>query len=194
MKRKLSRYSRLRLVTLILAIALILAGIIPVRIAIALHQAPLPQAIFVLGGDITRMKFAGKFWQSHSNLGIWVSDYPSYENLNRTISQQFGVPNERFRYDGRAIDTVTNFTTLVEDFASHNLQNIYLITSNYHMQRSRAIATIVFGSRGIVVTPVAVPSTVKKSESLVRVLRDFGRSLLWVVSGRTGASLNPRLK
>ena len=74
-----------------------------------------------------------------------------------------------------------------------NLQHIYLITSDYHMRRSRAIATVVLGSRGVVVTPVAVASRRDEDESLVRVVRDFGRSLLWVLSGRTGAGFNPRL-
>ncbi len=192
MKHKATKYRCLKLGILVLAIAVILAGIIPVRIAIAFYQAPVPQAIFVLGGEPDRMEFAGKFWQSHSHLNIWVSDYSSNEEPNRRIFQQSGVPSERLRFDGRATDTVTNFTSLVGDFEERGLQHIYLITSDYHMRRSRAIATIVLGSRGIAVTPVAVPSTEQKSESLVRVLRDCGRSVLWIVSGRSGASLNPR--
>jgi len=83
---------------------------------------------------------------------------------------------------------------LAEDFTDQKLQHIYLITSDYHLARVRAIATIVLGSQGIVVTPVAVPSFGYKSESLVRVLRDCGRSILWIFSGKTGASLNPNLK
>lgn len=192
MKRK-SRYRCLKLTGLVFALGLVLVGIIPVRIAIALHRAPIPQSIFVLGSDPARMEFAARFWQSHSNLDIWVSDYASYEQPNRRIFRQFGVPNERVRFDGRATDTVTNFTTLVGDFVSQKLEHIYLITSDYHMRRSRAIATIVLGSRGIAVTPVAVPSTGQNSESLVRVLRDCGRSLLWIVTGRSGASFNPIL-
>ncbi|MCL1491766.1 MAG: YdcF family protein [Pseudanabaena sp. Salubria-1] len=177
---------------LILAIALSLFSIIPVKIAIAFHQAPVPQAIFVLGSDPQRMEFAAQFWRSHKDLDIWVSDFDSNLNYNRLIFEKFGVPDERLRLDGRATDTVTNFTTLAEDFVEHNIQHIYLITSDYHMRRARAIATIVLGSEGIVVTPLAVPSSDEKSESLVRVVRDCGRSLLWFFSGLTGASLNPR--
>jgi hypothetical protein len=62
------------------------------------------------------------------------------------------------------------------------------------MNRARAIASIVFGSQGIVLTPVGVPSVGDESETLVRVLRDCGRCLLWVVSRKTGASLNSRLE
>ncbi|MHC5673995.1 YdcF family protein [Nostoc sp.] len=181
------------LVMLVLAIAFFFASIIPVRIAVALHQAPIPQAILVLGGASERMEFAARFWRSHTNVDIWVSDYARNLDVNRRIFQQFDVPNQRLHLDGRATDTVTNFTTLVEDFVRQKLQHIYLITSDYHMKRARAIAAIVLGSHGIAVTPVEVPSQGDKSETLVRILRDCGRSILWVVTGRTGASFNPRM-
>jgi uncharacterized SAM-binding protein YcdF (DUF218 family) len=167
--------------------------IIPVRLAITFHQVPIPQAIFVLGGASDRMEFAERFWQSHKSLNIWVSDYPTDNEFNRRIFQQLGVTNGQLRLDSRATDTVTNFTSLVEDFVSRELRHIYLITSDYHMRRSRVIATIVLGSRGIVVSPLGVASTGEERESWVRVLRDFGRCVLWVVSGKTGASLNPKL-
>ena len=183
-----------RLVCLALAISFLLSSIIPIRIAITFHKAPLPQAIFVLGGDGERMRFAAEFWRSHQDLDIWVSDFESQLNYDRLIFQKFGVPDERLRLDGTATDTVTNFTTLAEDFVEHKIQHIYLITSDYHLTRSRAIAMIVFGSQGIVVTPLAVPSSGNMSESLLRVLRDCGRSVLWVFSGKTGASLNPKLQ
>lgn len=74
--------------------------IIPARIAIASYQAPIPQAIFVLGGNLERMEFAAKFWQVHQNLNIWVSDFESGLDLNRSILEKFGVPKERLRLDG----------------------------------------------------------------------------------------------
>ena len=186
--------SKLKLIRWVLAIALALVSIIPMRIAIAFYQQPLPQAIFVLGGASERMKFAAQFWQSHQNLDIWVSDFPWNLETNRRIFLQYGVSDEKLHLDGRATDTVTNFTTLVEEFADRDLQNIYLITSDYHMRRSRVIATVVLGSQGIVVTPLAVPSSGQEPESLLRVLRDAGRSLLWIVTDRTGASFNPKLR
>ncbi|MCE2718647.1 MAG: YdcF family protein [Dolichospermum sp.] len=191
MKRKRKR--KFRLAWLVLAAALGLSTIIPVRIGIAFHQTAVPQVIFVLGGDSQRMEFAAQLWQSHKDLDIWVSDCDSNLNYNRRIFQQFGVPNRQLRFDGRATDTVTNFTSMVDKFAGRKIQHIYLITSDYHMRRSKAIATIVLGSQGIVVTPLAVPSWGDRSESLVRVLRDCGRSLLWIFTGKTGASFNPRL-
>ena len=187
------RKTKHKLVWLVLAIALALFSVIPLRIAIAFHQTPVPQAIFVLGGDGRRMEFAANLWRSHKNLDIWVSENKQYLAVYRPIAQRFGVPDEKLHLDGRATDTVTNFTTLVEDFVNQKIQHIYLITSDYHMQRSRAIATIVLGSKVIVVTPLVVPSSEDKPESLVRVVRDCGRSLFWIFTNRTGASLNPRL-
>ena len=185
---------RLKLVYSVLTIAFLLISIIPIRIAIAFHQSPVPQAIFVLGGDDARMRFAAEFWRSHRNLDIWVSDYQSSLERYRPIFQKFDIPDRQLRLDGRATDTVTNFTTLVEDFVNQKIQHTYLITSDYHMRRSRAIATIVLGSQGIVVSPLSVTSSGDMSESMLRVLRDCGRSLLWIFSGKTGSSLNPNLK
>lgn len=190
MKRK----RKFRLAWMVLAIMFGFASIIPVKIAIAFHEAPAPQAIFVLGSDSQRMKFAAQFWQYHKDLDIWVSDFDSNLNYNRLIFQQFSVPDERLRLDGTATDTVTNFTTLAEDFVKHKIQHIYLITSDYHIRRATAIATIVLGSKGIVVTPLTVRSSGDRSESLIRVVRDCGRSLLWIFIGKTGASFNPKLK
>ncbi|MEH1904715.1 MAG: YdcF family protein [Nostoc sp.] len=180
--------------TLVLIALLILISIIPVRLAVALHLAPIPQAIFVLGSDSERMEFAGRFWQSHKNLDIWVSDYASYLEINRRIFQRFNIPERQLHLDGRATDTVTNFTSLVEDFVAQKFNHIYLITSDYHMSRAKAIASIVLGSRGIIVSPLVVPSRGFEFESRVHILRDCVRSVIWIATGRTGASFNPQIK
>ena len=71
-----------------------------------------------------------------------------------------------------------------------------MLTSDYHMRRARAIATLVFGSIGIAVTPVALPfpAHLIQPESKLRITRDCIRSLILIVTGRTGASLNAELK
>ena len=61
------RKNKHKLVWLVLAIAIALFSIIPAKIAIAFYQAPVPQAIFVLGGDARRMEFAANFWQLHTD-------------------------------------------------------------------------------------------------------------------------------
>jgi hypothetical protein len=62
---------KLKIARLVLAFIFGFAGIIPMKIAICLqqrfaiafNQVPIPQAIFVLGGDFNRIEFAAQFWQ-----------------------------------------------------------------------------------------------------------------------------------
>ena len=172
---------------------MILISIIPSRIAITLYQVPEPQAIFVLGGDIyRRIPFAANFAQENPELALLVSDYPRVYEYSSKVFREAGIAQKRIDYDFCATDTVTNFTCTVEEFVEKNLRHLYLVTTDYHMRRAKAIACLVFGSRGIVVTPVAIPSD-SQPESWWRVLRDSLRSGLWIVTGKTGASLNPHL-
>lgn len=173
---------------------ILLISIIPIKLNIALNEAPKPQSILVLGGDFDRTKYAAKLWHSHQSLDVWVTDFAIYSESQRQILLSLGVANNKIHFDGKATDTVTNFTTLVDDLSRQNIRHIYLVTSDYHMRRSKTIATIILGSRGIAVTPIEVASKKTKKESLVRVLRDSGRSIVWICTGKTGASLNPRIQ
>jgi uncharacterized SAM-binding protein YcdF (DUF218 family) len=146
-----------------------------------------PQAALVLGGASEREWFAAEFAQTHPDLEIWVSSgsNPEYAEW---VFQSTNVPLERVRLDYQAVDTVTNFTTLVDDLQAAGITNIYLITSDYHMRRANIIGQIVLGSRGITFRPVEVPSTLAP-ETMARGLRDGARALLWVFTGRTGSGL-----
>lgn len=184
-KRKRFRFFCLASTALIVTVI----GIIPVRLAIAHLQVPQPQAILTLGGGIEREHFTAQFALTHPTLDIWVSSgIPS--DKAREIFRAYGIPEERVNLDRRAVDTVTNFTTLVPDFKSRRLQHLYMITSGHHIARSKAIATLILGSQGIAFTPVSVPSG-EPPESWLRILRDIARALLWIFTGRTGASLHP---
>lgn len=168
-------------------IILLLASVIPVRLTIARYLAPHPQAILTLGGGSSRETFTAQFALAHPSLEIWVSSGIPPQQA-RAIFQAANIPDDRVNLDGRAVDTVTNFTSLVKDFKRQGIQHVYLITSDFHMPRSKAIATVVLGSQGIAFTPVSVPSK-RPPESSLRIARDTGRALVWIVTGRTGASL-----
>jgi uncharacterized SAM-binding protein YcdF (DUF218 family) len=170
---------------------LVLASWLTVRLILAHRQAPTPQAILVLEGQTSRVRFAAQFSGQHPNLPIWVSGNPQGQALNETIFRQVAVPDALVHYDSCATDTVTNFTCTVSDLTARRIHHVYLITSDYHMGRARAIAAIVFGSRGIVVTPVALAAPDCPPESPLRIVRDCLRSLLWLATSKTGASLNP---
>lgn len=178
----------------ILALAVffvILFGTISIKLAIASYQAPKPQAILTLGGGEAREKFTAQFAQNHPSLNIWVSSGISCKKANR-IFREAGISEERVNLDYRAVDTVTNFAYLVTYFEKLKLKHLYIITSDFHMPRAKAIATIVLGSHGITFTPVSVPSKLPK-ESFTHISRDIFRSIFWLITGHTGASLNPRL-
>jgi len=165
---------------------------IPLRLAIASYQNPHPQAILTLGGPPEREEFTAQFAKFHPSLKIWVSS-GSPPRIARPIFQAAGIPDERVHLDQRALDTVTNFTSLVKDFKNQNLKHLYILTSDFHMPRAKAIATIILGSHGITFTPVSIPSN-EPAESWLHIWRDIGRSIVWMFTGRTGASLKTKIE
>ncbi|MFN6481883.1 MULTISPECIES: YdcF family protein [unclassified Nostoc] len=166
---------------------LILLAIIPLDIAIALYQAPQPQAILTLGGWTDREQTAAEIARWYPSLEVWVSS-GTPPKLVRPIFQAAGISQNRLHLDYRAVDTVTNFTTVVPELKGKHIHHIYLITSDYHMPRAKAIATLILGSQGIAFTPISVPSDQSKKETISPIIRDLGRSLLWIVTGHTGTS------
>jgi uncharacterized SAM-binding protein YcdF (DUF218 family) len=143
-----------------------------------------PQAIFVLGGEEERELFAAKFAHQHPNLPVWISG-GAPQGYAKKVFKKAGVSTDNLHLDYRAIDTVTNFTTLVDRFESKGITSVYLVTSDDHMQRARAIGEIVFGSRGIKVKPVTFTSG-RPSEPIQKTVRDGFRSLIWLTTGFSG--------
>ncbi|MBD2459658.1 YdcF family protein [Oscillatoria sp. FACHB-1407] len=176
---------------ILLVILLVLSGSIAINLAIAQSEFPHPQAILTLGGSPDREEFAAELAKNNPTLPVWVST-GSTRDKAQAIFEEAGIPLDRVNLDYRAVDTVTNFTSLVHDFQTQGIRHVYLITSDFHMRRARAIAFFVFGSRGIFTTPIAMSSK-QPPETLLHVSRDIGRSLLWIATGRTGASFNPKL-
>jgi uncharacterized SAM-binding protein YcdF (DUF218 family) len=143
-----------------------------------------PQVIFVLGGEEERELFAAKFAHTHPNLPVWISG-GAPQGYAKRVFKKAGVSTENLHLDYHAIDTVTNFTTLVDRFEAKGITSVYLVTSDDHMQRARAIGEIVFGSRGIKVKPVTFNSD-RPSEPIQKTVRDSFRSLLWLTTGYAG--------
>lgn len=146
-----------------------------------------PEAIIVLGGEEKRESFAARFAHQHPDLPIWVSS-GSPEGYAKLLFAKLGIEGDRVHLDYRAKDTVTNFTTLVDRLEAQNIDSVYLITSDDHMRRARVIGEIVFGSRGIIIKPVAVPTS-REPEAMSKSVRDGARALLWLTTGYTGATL-----
>lgn len=147
-----------------------------------------PEAILVLGGSTEREKYAAQLARTNPDLSVWVSSgsNPEYAEW---LFQDAQIPPDRVRLDYRAVDTVTNFTTLVDDLKAAGITSVYLVTSDYHMRRAQIIGQVVLGSRGITFQPLPVPSDHPSPESMTRSVRDGARAVLWVLTGQTGSSL-----
>ncbi len=114
---------------------------IPTRLTLAYLQAPQPQAILMLGGDPNREVFTAQFAQDYPDLPIWISSGIS-DIRAHIVFRNANISAHRLHLDRRATDTVTNFTTLVGDLNTAGVRHLYLITSDYHMARARAIASL----------------------------------------------------
>jgi uncharacterized SAM-binding protein YcdF (DUF218 family) len=159
----------------------------PVNLAIAHLLWPQPDGILVLGGQPHREATAARLARIYPDLHVWSSSGLGPERAY-LIFDGLGVSRDRLTLDYQAVDTVTNFTTLVKTFRRQRVHHLYLITSDYHMPRACAIATIILGSHRIAFTPVMAPS-LKPSESPLRICRDMLRSWLWLTTGWSGANL-----
>jgi uncharacterized SAM-binding protein YcdF (DUF218 family) len=146
-----------------------------------------PEALLVLGGEPKREQFAAQFAQTHPNLPIWVSggSNPEYAEW---VFQEAGIDPDLLHLDYDAVDTVTNFTTIVDKLKARGINHIYLITSDYHMRRAQVIAQVVLGSRNIQFQIVSIPSQ-KKTEPIQKAVFDGVRAVLWVATGDPGLSL-----
>ena len=146
-----------------------------------------PEALLVLGGHEERERFAAELARQHPQLPIWISSGSPQEYAQKIFAKA-GVNRDRLHFDYRASDTVTNFTTLVDELNAQGIDSVYLITSENHMKRAQIIGEIVLGSRGIEFEPVAVPSS-NPPEPVEKCWRDGARSILWLFTGQTGEVL-----
>jgi uncharacterized SAM-binding protein YcdF (DUF218 family) len=144
-----------------------------------------PDAIFILGGETGREKLGAQFAAQHPSLPVWISGGAPQGYTKKVFAKAGNNPNN-LHLDYQASDTVTNFTTLVDRFQSEGIDTVYLFTSDDHMPRARIIGEIVFGSRGIKIKPVSFRSG-RAVESRTKIFRDTARSILWLITGYTGA-------
>ena len=150
-----------------------------------------PEAILVLGGEPQREQFAAKFARQHPELSIWVSggSNPEYAEW---VFESAKIQPQRVHLDYEAVDTLTNFTTMVAKLEAQNIKSVYLVTSEDHMRRACWIAEVILGSRDIQFEPIAFQSQ-RPQEPWPKAAFDRGRAMLWVVTGYTGTSFKPSM-
>ncbi|NJO19009.1 MAG: YdcF family protein, partial [Spirulinaceae cyanobacterium RM2_2_10] len=105
------RLATLMLAALGLILGLLLPSVIGLRLWSAWRSAPEPQAILTLGGSSRREAFTAQFAQTHP-LAVWVSSGIARPRAE-AIFAAAQIRGDRLHLDYRAVDTVTNFSTLV---------------------------------------------------------------------------------
>jgi uncharacterized SAM-binding protein YcdF (DUF218 family) len=145
---------------------------------------PPPQLILVLGGDLDRERRAAALARQHG-LPVVVSGGSNPEYAHWLFEQHQGLPPGQVQLDYRAQDTLSNFTSLVDDLRRARIRHALLVTSTDHMDRALLVGRIVAGSRGIHLTPVPVDcGDLCVPEGRRKVWGDAVRAGLWVLSGR----------
>ena len=147
-------------------------------------RPPEPQIILVLGGDKDR-ELAAADLASRDGLPVVVSGGSNPEYAHWIFEERRGLPARQVQLDYRASDTLSNFTSLVDDLRRARVRHALLVTSTDHMDRALLVGRIVAGSRGIQLTPLAVPcGNLCVRESRRKIWGDGLRAALWVLTGR----------
>ncbi|MFM2205095.1 MAG: hypothetical protein RLZZ560_490 [Cyanobacteriota bacterium] len=148
-----------------------------------LPPVPPPQMILVLGGDVERERVAADLAR-RDGLPVLVSGGSNPEYAHWLFGRQ-GLDSRRVQLDYRATDTLSNFTSLVDELKRAQVRHVLLVTSSDHMDRALLVGRVVAGSRGISLTPVPVPCGSRcVPEGRSKVWGDGARAALWVLTGR----------
>ncbi|CAL1173615.1 unnamed protein product [Cladocopium goreaui] len=103
-------------------------------------------AILLLGGEPDRDSYAAQLsFEFHPPLEVFASS-PSSGALER-LSAVDRINKLVLSYE--ALDTVTNFSTMIPRLQEAGVKKVLLVTSSYHMPRARAIAGVMLGASGI---------------------------------------------
>jgi len=148
-----------------------------------LPPVPPPQMILVLGGDVERERVAADLAR-RDGLPVLVSGGSNPEYAHWLFGRQ-GLDSRRVQLDYRATDTLSNFTSVVDELKGAKVRHVLLVTSRDHMARALLVGRIVAGSRGIALTPVEVSCGNRCTpEGGRKVWSDGARAALWVLTGR----------
>ena len=150
------------------------------------------EVLLILGGSRTRELACAS---SFSGEGFLLLS--SGAATQTELACASGINIQRVCLDGRAVCTVTNFTSIVDDLERHSCRSLAIATSPSHRRRAFLVSCIVLGSRGIQIHSKCcsgnndrnADGTIAVRESNLRVCRDVARSLLWLFVGWDGGNV-----
>lgn len=139
--------------------------------------------ILELGGNTNRIKTAIALAKIYPDAQIIISSEGNPVGVNDML-EAAGISEDKYIFDYNAWDTVTNFTKTLQLVKSYKPENVYVVTDQFHMRRSMAIARAVYVLQGINLHPVPYLGTTSKgSEDDHLVKTDRFRAWLWRLTG-----------
>ncbi len=149
----------------------------------ALLTALPPQMVLVLGGDVDREDVGARLARE-LNLPLLVSGGSNPEYASWLV-EKVGIPLDQVKLDYQAKDTLSNFTSLVDDLYLQGIQHVLVVTSEDHLSRAMLIGNVIAGSRAIRLTGISVSCFEDcNKEGFQKSLTDFVRAWTWVATGR----------
>ena len=111
-------------------------------------------AILHLGGNIKRLEETIRQAQLHPDAQIIIS---SEDSIQEAVNQLkwAGIQRERVVLNPLAYDTPGNFTTTYGDVRRAGARRVYVVTDQFHMKRSIALASACYCGTGI--QPIPCP-------------------------------------
>ena len=103
-------------------------GLLWLSRGLLLPTPPRPQLILVLGGDVARERAAGELAR-RDGLPLLVSGGSNPEYATWQFGRQ-GLGAGRVQLDYRAHDTLTNFTSVVDELRRAKVRHVLLVTSS----------------------------------------------------------------
>ncbi len=147
-----------------------------------LNKQPV-QLILVLGGDIKR-EYAGIDLARKLSIPLILSGGSNPEHAKWLISKS-NIPTKLVKLDYRAHDTLSNFTSLIDEIKFQGIRHTLLVTSEDHLPRAMNVGRIIAGSRGIKITSLSVPcKPYCQVESFQKHISDVVRAIAWVSTGK----------
>ncbi len=137
-------------------------------------------SILVLGGSINREIYVAKIAKRYPQIPILISQ-GSKDPCIFLIFSRYKVSPKRVWLEKCAKNTFQNFVFSVPILANWQVHHVKLITSQTHLPRSKWMAQIFFGLRGIWVETDITPEkgVPGNHESKLKTILDVTRSLVW---------------
>ncbi|WP_269622218.1 YdcF family protein [Prochlorococcus marinus] len=151
-----------------------------------------PQLILVIGGDIDR-EIAGLKVAKAINLPVLISSSrnPEYSNWLR---ENEDVKSDLLRIDYSSNDTLSNFTSIIDKLHLEGVKHLLYIISEDNRNQSRVASQIIAGSKGIMLTTLAIPcGSYCQKEDKRKGNIDILRSVAWVITGKDLKYLFPKI-